>query len=160
MDTLLNLDTVASQYNLKGIQHLYDVVESQVRSLKSLGVAAESYGSLLTSVFMNKLPHELRLIVSRQVSEDVWNLEEPMNIIEKEITAREQAAGPIQISRKAPKDAYTATALLSSNPMVPKCSYCHQAHPSSFCSSVTGPAERKQILVYKGIIPAVNAILP
>ena len=117
-----------------------------MRSLKSLGVAAESYGSLLASVLMNKLPQELRLIVSQQVSEDVWNLDKLMDIMKKEITARERAAGSIQVSRKAPKDPYTATTLLSSNPMVPKCSYCRQAHPSSSCRSVTDLAERKQIL--------------
>lgn len=64
MDVLLNLESVTSQYNLRGIRHLYDVVETQVRSLKSLGVLAESYGSLLTSVLINKLPQELKLIVS------------------------------------------------------------------------------------------------
>ena len=56
MDALLNLEAPTSQYNLKGIRHLHDMVESQVKGLKSLGVSAESYGSLLTSVLMNKLP--------------------------------------------------------------------------------------------------------
>ena len=44
MDVLLNIDAVASTHSLKGLRHLYDVVESQVRGLKSLGVLAESYG--------------------------------------------------------------------------------------------------------------------
>jgi len=76
----------------------------QVRSLKSLGVAAESYGGLLTSVLMNKLPQELRLILSKQVNEDARNLDELMEVTEKEITAREMAAGSSQIQRKSPKD--------------------------------------------------------
>ena len=146
MDVLLNLEAVTSQYNLKGIRHLYDVVESQVRGLKSLGVSAESYGSLLTSVLMNKLPQELRLIVSRQVGEDAWNLDELMNVMEKEITTRERAAGSNQISRRVPRDVPTATALLSSGPMMLKCSYCRQAHSSNSCRSVTNPVERKRIL--------------
>ena len=54
---------------MKGLRHLYDVIESNVRSLKSLGVRAESYGSLLSSVLMNKLPSELRLIASRKFRE-------------------------------------------------------------------------------------------
>ena len=40
--------------NVKALRRLYDV-----RSLKFLGVTAESYGSLLASVLMNKLPREL-----------------------------------------------------------------------------------------------------
>jgi len=83
MDTLLSIEAVTSQYNLKGICLLYDVVESQVRSLKSLGVAAESYVGLLASVLMNKLPQELRLMLSRQVNEDAWNLDELMEVMEK-----------------------------------------------------------------------------
>ena len=50
MDLLLNIDPVTSQHNLKGLRHLYDTVESQVRSLKALGVSADSYGSILSSV--------------------------------------------------------------------------------------------------------------
>jgi len=43
-------------------------------------------------VLMNKLPQELKLIVSQQVSEDMWGLYDSMELMEKEITAR--AAGP------------------------------------------------------------------
>jgi len=46
---------------------------------------------------MNKLPQELRLILSRQVNEDTWNLDELMEVMEKEITARERAAGSSQV---------------------------------------------------------------
>ena len=91
MEMLLNIDAVTSQYNLKGLRHLYDTVESQVRGLKSLGVSAESYGSLLVSVLLNKLPQELRLIVSRQVNEEEWNLDGLLSMVEKEISARERA---------------------------------------------------------------------
>lgn len=42
IDMLLNIDTVTSQHNLKGLRHLYNVVESQVRGLKSLGVSADT----------------------------------------------------------------------------------------------------------------------
>ena len=62
MEQLLNIDSVASQHDVKGLRQLYDVIESNVRSLKSLGVKADSYGSLLSSVLMTKLPSELRLI--------------------------------------------------------------------------------------------------
>ena len=60
MEELLQLNSVASSTNLKGLRRLYDTVESHVRGLKSLGIGAESYGSLLSSVLMNKLPTEFR----------------------------------------------------------------------------------------------------
>lgn len=37
IDALLNADSVTSPDNLKGLRRLYDLVESHVRSLKSLG---------------------------------------------------------------------------------------------------------------------------
>ena len=74
MDLLLNVDAVTSDQNLKGLRHLYDHIESHVRSLKSLGVTSDNYGSLLASVLMNKLPQELKLIITRKWEED-WNLD-------------------------------------------------------------------------------------
>ena len=50
MEMLLKTDAVTSQYNLKGLRHLYDTVESQVRGLKSLGISAEYYGRLYISL--------------------------------------------------------------------------------------------------------------
>ena len=48
-----------SAHNLKGLRRLYDDVESHVRRLKALGVTSESYGSLLSSVLLSKLPQDL-----------------------------------------------------------------------------------------------------
>ena len=90
MDLLLNVDAVTSDQNLKGLRHLYDHIESNVRSLKSLGVTSENYGSLLASILMNKLPQELKLIITRKRDED-WNLDSILGEIEKEIEARERA---------------------------------------------------------------------
>ena len=91
MDTLLNVEAVASQHDLKGLRHLYDLIESHVRALKSLGVSSESYGALLSSVLLSRLPHELRLIVSRKINDDDWNLDNLMKEMEREIDARERA---------------------------------------------------------------------
>ena len=69
---------------------MYDIVESHVRSLKALGVSPESYGSLLASVLLNKLPQELRLIVSRKITDGDWSLDALMEVMEQEVEAREQ----------------------------------------------------------------------
>ena len=96
MDTLINLEAVASQHNIKALCQLYDSTETQVRGLQSLGIESDSYGiesdsygSLLSSVLMNKLPAELRLIVSHEVK-DKWELDKLMRIIEGEVEARER----------------------------------------------------------------------
>ena len=75
MEQLFQVEAVTSPYDLKGLRHLYDVVEANKHSLKALGVNSESYGALLSSVLMTKLPNELRLIVSRQAGEGEWNFD-------------------------------------------------------------------------------------
>ena len=42
MDLLINVEPITSHSNAKGLRQLYDVAESNVRSLKSLGVTADS----------------------------------------------------------------------------------------------------------------------
>ena len=59
MDTLLNVEAVTSQHNLKGLRHLY---KSHVRSRLIWS----------TSVQLNKLPSEIRLIASLTKIVGVW----------------------------------------------------------------------------------------
>ena len=75
VDILLSLEPVTSQHKLRELRQLFHLVEAQMRGLKSLGVESTSYGSLLTSVLLQKLPHEVCVIVSR-VEEGDWNLDE------------------------------------------------------------------------------------
>ena len=84
MDVLLNVDAVTSQHNLRGLRHLYNLVETQVRGLRALGVPSDSYGNLLSSVLMNKLPQELRLIVSREITDGELNLDALMKVVERD----------------------------------------------------------------------------
>ena len=75
MDQLLNVNPVTSGNNLAGLRHLFDTTETHIRGLKSLGVTANSYGSLLSSVLLKKLPADIRLLISRRVSEKDWSLD-------------------------------------------------------------------------------------
>ena len=75
--------------DIVSLRNLYDRVESHIRGLKGLGVASDSYGSLLSSVLLKKLPRELCLIISREVSEDDWTLDKLMEALEEELKARE-----------------------------------------------------------------------
>ena len=63
MEVLLNLEPVTSSRNTKSLRYLYDKVETQGRCLRSLGVTPLSYGSVLASILMSKIPHDLCLIV-------------------------------------------------------------------------------------------------
>ena len=76
MEYMLSTNGVSSQYDVRELtcRRLYDVIESNVWSLKSLDVMAESYGSLMSSVLMSKLSPELRLVASRRFGAmDTWD---------------------------------------------------------------------------------------
>ena len=72
-DDLINMAPVYSNHDLRGMRQLYDLVEVHVRGLKALGVPSESYDSLLSSVLMNKVSQEVRLIISREVKGETGN---------------------------------------------------------------------------------------
>jgi hypothetical protein len=92
MDTVVTIPAVTGNNDVKTLCRLYDVVESNVQSLKSLGVPAESYGSLLSTVVMNKLPTELCLIIGREIGDDDWKFDVILEELLKEVETREQIA--------------------------------------------------------------------
>ena len=150
MEALLSLPAVTSVYELRNLRQLYDKVESHVRSLKSIGIAASSYGNLLASILMKKIPSELCLIVSRETVEDNWDLDSLLKILEKEIEARERAATNTSAQpRKPTRDYSTAAALLSDTSSL-SCAFCDQPHYSTHCRVVTDHEKRKQLLLKAG----------
>ena len=146
MNILLNLDAVNSNQNLKALRVLHDTIEAHVRSLKSLGVPSESYGSLLSSILMNKLPNDIKLTITREVREDEWKLDKLVEILRREIEARERANG--NTSSTAKKNVYTAAALVNNSTQ--KCTFCKSSHKTYECTEMTDVQSRKNILKKEG----------
>ena len=93
MTKLLNLNPVKNASDIKALRYLYDNCEIQIRSLASMGVVSNTYGSLLCPILMKLTPEEMTLEFSRQKDEDdVWKVEELMNFIQKEVDSRERTA--------------------------------------------------------------------
>ena len=157
MDVLLNLDPVTSIYDLKGLRSLYDTVESHIRALKSLGIPSQSYGGLLCSMLMNKLPRDLRILMSRDIKNDNWDLDRLLGLLEAEVEAREGASsnsittGSGSNSHRDQKSKYRGRQLpsaavlkMDSSPIT--CTYCHGSHTSNSCQTVSNVTARKDIL--------------
>ena len=155
MDILVNVSPVINEDTRK-LRELYDTLESHVRSLKSLGLPSNSYGSLLSSITMTKLPQDLRLIISREIKDQEWQLDTIMRVLENELEARECAALHDESQLSAQGVAFpsfqmrtTASSLFTKH-SGPTCTYCKQSHPSNSCKMVTNPAARKDILIKQG----------
>ena len=151
MEVLLNLEAATSSHDLKNLRQLYDKVESHVRCLKSLDITSASYGSLLSSILMKKIPQDLCLIVSREIVRDEWDLDTLMKVIEKEIEAKERAAVDSSVNTKRPgREPPTTSALLTNNNPQVACCYCNGSHQSHLCRTVPGAEQRKQCLMRPG----------
>ena len=63
---LLNLSNVPSINDLQELRLLCDRVETEIRSLDSLGLPARNYDPLLAPVLMEKIPSEFKLMISKK----------------------------------------------------------------------------------------------
>ena len=92
MDALLKLPSVNSVHETKKLRELFDDIEINIRGLNALGVESQSFGNLLVPIVMEKIPSELRLVVSRKFgSEESWNLDALLNALKTELEARERS---------------------------------------------------------------------
>ena len=136
------------------MRHFLDTVESHVRSLRTLGVASESYGYLLSSVIMAKLPPDIRLVVSWEVKEEEWQLDPLLKLVEREVKARERStASSIPVSNTTPKPPPRfppTSAFIAGSSSAPSCVYCQDSHTSLSCKKVVGAEPRRAIVKSAG----------
>ena len=90
MNKLLELNVIVESNNTKDLRSLYDHVNAQVRSLQSIGLNASDYGPMLIPVLMSKLPHELKLLITRQFGKGVWDVKIILESLKSEIETREK----------------------------------------------------------------------
>ena len=90
---MLQLTPVVSSANIKKVRIiLYDLIEVLCRGLNGLGVTVELYGSILVPVLLSKLPPDIKLIVSRKIEGDSWQLDKLLEVLKNEIFARERCS--------------------------------------------------------------------
>ena len=69
MNQLLNLKRINSVRDINAVRSFYDEIESHVKSLDSLCIDPRNYGTLLLSIVMERLPHQVKLLVTRNIKE-------------------------------------------------------------------------------------------
>ena len=85
MNQLLKIPPVTSDKDVKGLRIFYDTLESHIRSLLSSKVDSSSYGALLTPIVMERLPHSIKLILSRDLKDKGWDLTRLQNTFQNEL---------------------------------------------------------------------------
>ena len=157
MDELLKISSCSTDKPSQ-LRYLYDKLSVNIRGLEALGVKSDQYGSLLIPIIMAKLPPEIRVHVARNTTQDVWDIESILNVIQNEIEAREisekvKAMSSNSETKRPPfqkkTDYPTVGAFLVDSKQqlqTPKCVYCSGIHFSASCESVTDINARKTVL--------------
>ena len=167
IEHLMEIPKVTLNEDLKKLRTLLDKTETTVRSLRNMKVPTSNYSIVLTPIIMSKLPQELRLFISRQLS-DEWDLDGLLKHLGDELNVREKCAmAPIGSSSSSNfqtrpnlsfrKPASTTSTLLvdherqasNTNNKLPSCLFCSNRHYSSSCTIVTNPDQRKAIIKEK-----------
>ena len=158
MDALLKLPAVNSVHETKKIRELYDKVEIHIRGLSLLGVESKSFGNLLVPIITEKIPAELRLIISRKFgSKATWDLDALLNALKTELEARERCnamktsgltvnAPKFEPHKARDKQPFSTSALhTGSEEFTPRFIFCKKDHKSTNCMNIPDPKARRTI---------------
>ena len=72
MNWLLKIGKVKDANDIVNLRKLYSNVENCVRNLKILKVETSSFGYLLIPILQEKLPDDLKLLISRKFGGNIW----------------------------------------------------------------------------------------
>ena len=172
LDNLLNIPPLKNSNDLNNFRIIVDKCKTQIRSLETLDVVTDSYGSILHQIILKLLPHDLILECSK-IEDTSSNINTLMEFLSKELAAREKAKfmshrkaddKPFPPQNSSVKDkskqyrfrSATAADLFSGtdskeNKMM--CAFCsgsnHRTNDCDYAKRLT-PDEKKSILRKKG----------
>lgn len=149
MTELLKLQTITSDRDLKGLRMFYDTLEGHIQSLVSLDVDSSSYGALLAPIVMERLPHQVRLILTRDLKDKGWDLTLLQTALKTELLAREACSSSEEMSNhNHDSNRQTSGSALFANRNENKviCAFCKGRHYSDKCSIITDVSQRNYLL--------------
>ena len=90
MDVLVKLPRADNMRDIDKLRKIYNSLETSVRNLAELGVEITSYGTLLISIIFDRVPIELKLLISRTFKNNVFDLDILIKIFKEKLFARER----------------------------------------------------------------------
>lgn len=154
MDELLKLPSCNEK--VSQLKYVYDKINVHVRGLNSLGVDSEKCGSLLIPIIMSRIPREIALQVARVTAREIWDINEVLEVIRKEVEARgmseslrikEECKSQQPNLRKAFQPSASALFVKDKHVQLPQvCAFCKGEHYSAECDNVKDVSCRMKIL--------------
>ncbi|XP_070550376.1 uncharacterized protein [Ptychodera flava] len=141
---------------VEDLRQFYDILESYIRGLESLGKVQDSYGDLLVPVIIDKIPGRIRTLITREHGDKEWRLQDLRTAILKEIHAAEAGTSSGQTTDVTDPQP-TAAFLVKNNHRSPSqqkaislksrpCVFCKASHSPTVCAVVTDPVKRMEIV--------------
>ena len=89
-EELTKLPAVHNNDDTAKLRELYDKIESNLRSLREIGIQVDTYGYILVAMLKNNLLKEINLLLSRKFDpkKGLWEIEEIMRELRIELEAR------------------------------------------------------------------------
>ena len=137
--------------DVTSLRRLYDDVQAQVRSLQSLGIIKDNYGTFLVPIIMELQPHEVQFNINRTLDEELWDLTRLLMMIKCEINAREKCTTAMEQERVG-KNAFSsgeplsAASLFAGQKSKLLCVFCKKRQWSDKCRTISDPSSQKQFL--------------
>ena len=88
MNVLLKLPKLNND-NVAKLTSFYNAIESNIRSLMTMGLNPSHYGPLLIPVILERLPDSIKLIVTRKLGKNNWHISDFINCIKEKVDAGE-----------------------------------------------------------------------
>jgi len=118
--------------------------------LKALKLEAQGYGSLLIPILKEKLPDELKFVISRKFRSSVWTLDLLLTYLNEELRAQENCTTTSVGGNKSEhtdenEQLFSALGLFSATERSEKkvCVFCKKSHSSAKCRKVTNTQDQK-----------------
>lgn len=152
MGELLTLNRVPDENDIAGLRKLHDDISTNVRSLQSLGIEGENYGSLLVPIILELLPNEFKRHVNRAKGDGAcWDLTKLLDLVNEEIKVMESCAAP---GNANPFSNFSTGATLfakgqqtsNRNRNKLSCVFCRGPHWSDKCTVITERNTRRDFL--------------
>nr|XP_042908429.1 uncharacterized protein LOC122271415 [Parasteatoda tepidariorum] len=92
MNNIINMQPLKNSRDVIAFRKFYDNINTQIRSLESLGLVCKNYGNVLCPILIKILPPDLVLEYNRRESETESDIKELLSFLSKELNSRERSA--------------------------------------------------------------------
>ena len=150
MNELLKLKQITSDRNVKAMRLFYDNIENHVRTLDGLGINSEEYGALLASAIIERLTHQLKLIIGQNINDKICDLTKILSIINENLIAHkncsitdEKGGKNYLLSKHREENPCSRSTLVANQSFKNKCAFCKGSHQPDKYEAITDPSARK-----------------